>query len=337
MNKGKMVISLDFELHWGAVEKWPLESKTVHNKFLKTRDAVFVMLELFSKYKIHVTWATVGYLFAKNIEDLNNFIPKSRPEYSNKSLSTYDLIDSGALGVDEKEDPLHFANSILELIRKYPYQEIGSHTFSHYYTNENGQTIESFEADLICAQNIASFYKFNLRSLVFPRNQFNNKYLEVVKRNDFEAVRSNPNVWYWSSGFKFNSRFYRLASRLARGVDLLLPISNTLFSIEDIVNVENNLPVCIPSSRFVRPYKKSESIFNWLRLRRIKSEMTNAAKNGLIYHLWWHPHNLSDDLHGNSIYLEKILDHFHTLKNKYGFDSANMHELSELVRKGSEP
>ena len=46
-----------------------------------------------------------------------------------------------------------------------------------------------------------------------------------------------------------------------------------------------------------------------LRMRRILSDLTHAAKKGLVYHLWWHPHNFGDHMDENLVFLKKILDH----------------------------
>lgn len=61
-----------------------------------------------------------------------------------------------------------------------------------------------------------------------------------------------------------------------------------------------------------------------MKLRRIKREMTYAAKHNRNYHLWWHPHNFGNDIKTNSDQLVEILNHFNVLKEKYNFTSSNM-------------
>ena len=55
------------------------------------------------------------------------------------------------LGRDEIEDPFHFGRSLLEQIRSYPGQEVGTHTFSHYFCLEPTQDLAVFRADLEAA------------------------------------------------------------------------------------------------------------------------------------------------------------------------------------------
>ena len=64
MKTGKLYISLDFELHWGAAERWDV--KEMADYFDNTREGIPKMLALFEVYEIAATWATVGFLFAKN-------------------------------------------------------------------------------------------------------------------------------------------------------------------------------------------------------------------------------------------------------------------------------
>ena len=317
MGNGKFVLSLDFELHWGAVEKWDL--KLEREYFESTRQGIPLILNLFNKFNIHATWATVGFLFAKNRGQLMEFSPKHKPSYINKILNYYDLIDSGKIGWDENEDPYHYAPSLISKIIETPNQELATHTFSHYYCNEPGQNINQFEADLKAAQNISKEnFDIELQSLVFPRNQFNSEYLEIARRNGIKVVRSNPNVWFWRRTSK--------AMAFARAFDTLLPISGSLSFEEELKKNKSGL-LLLPASRFLRPYSKKERYLQYFKFRRIKEEMTHAAKNNEIYHLWWHPHNFGNSLDVNMEYLEKILNHFEKLKKEFGFCSKSMIEM----------
>ena len=57
-------------------------------------------------------------------------------------------------------------------LRAVPNMEIGTHTFSHYYCLEDGQTNEQFKEDLIAAVSIAKSKNIATESIVFPRNQY---------------------------------------------------------------------------------------------------------------------------------------------------------------------
>ena len=62
---GIFTVSLDFELYWGVRDKRTIED---YEKNLEgAKKAIEVILEVFEEYEVHATWATVGFLFAKNI------------------------------------------------------------------------------------------------------------------------------------------------------------------------------------------------------------------------------------------------------------------------------
>jgi len=55
---GTLLVSLDFELFWGMLDVCSLDA--YQENVLGGRKAIPRLLELFEKYGIHVTWATVG-------------------------------------------------------------------------------------------------------------------------------------------------------------------------------------------------------------------------------------------------------------------------------------
>jgi phenylacetate-coenzyme A ligase PaaK-like adenylate-forming protein len=92
------------------------------------------------------------------------------------------------------------------------------------------------------------------------------------------------------------------------------------------------MPIDIPSSRFLRPFSKKLKILDSLRLNRIKSGMTYAAKNKLTYHLWWHPHNFGVNQIENFEFLDKVLTHYKTLNTKFNFQSYTMTNLATNIK-----
>lgn len=308
---GNFIISLDFELHWGGAEKWDISKKKEY--FNCTRQSIPRILKIFEDYDIHATWATVGFLFAQNKKQLLDSSPNLIPSYHRKELSYYKIFPQ--LGNDENEDPFHYAPSLIEQIINTPGQELASHTFAHYYCNESGQTVDQFDADLKAAQNIAKEnFGLVLRSLVFPRNQFNKEYLQVASKNGFKIVRSNPNVWFWNKSFG-------ILTPLFRALDTLMPISKSLCFDQPFK--EDGL-LCLPASRFFRPYNAKEKLIQGMKLRQIKREMSYAAIHKKNYHLWWHPHNFGNDIESNRVQLIEILSHFKMLREQYNFSSVNM-------------
>ena len=305
MGKAKFVISLDFELHWGVFDTY---GESRHENILGARKAIPKILALFEKYEINATWATVGLLFNENYEDYRKYKPAATPSYEDKSLNAFDI----GVGKTEDEDRLHFGHSLIQLIHDSPNQELASHSYSHYYCQANGQTAEEFDSDVQSAVAIADDkFKVKLKSFVFPKNQVKTEYLDILKKNSFSIYRAAaPSMFRWN----FAERCYRLLNsffKLSKGA------ANTVVELDGIKAVNGD--------RFLRPYKLP--VLNYLMLRRIKDEMSFAAKNNSVYHLWWHPHNFGKNLNENLNNLESILTTYSALKEKYDMRSVCMADL----------
>ena len=351
---GIFTISLDFELHWGGFEKWPLEripnsgfgipnepflipaaadkyfspTKNYNEYFLNTRRVIPHLLSLFSKHEIHVTWATVGMLFTPNRSALMEVSPAVKPTYKIPQLSAYHYIQHSGIGENEKADPFHFAASLVDQVFKTPGQELGTHTYAHYYCNEPGQTIDQFRTDLQSVQKAALRLNRNLTSLVFPRNQFNDAYLNVCYEEGIKAVRSNPLDWFWNIQ---STRHESAWLRLNRGLDAYVPIGKkNTYKLESIV-VRPGFPICLPASRLLRPYNPKEFFLNNMKIARIKNEMERAAKANEVYHLWWHPHNFGNYPAESLKGLEEILKHFDYCRKRYAMETLTMGETAERL------
>lgn len=312
-----LIVSLDFELFWGMQDGWGLSEYEDH--VLGGRKAIPRMLELFQKHGIHATWATVGFQFAESEAEVRSYFPERKPAYDNPALSSYRCF--GQIGQNEKDAPCFYAPSLIEKIAATPNQEIGSHTFSHYYCREAGQTVEQFRADMLAAKNIAVKKGYDLKSVVLPRNQCEPEYTQVLNELGFTAYRDEENDWIHEK-VKF-----RPLMRLLRLADVYLPLTGQGGYVPKIENGIVNLV----GSRMYKPYFKPLAFLEGLKVRRIKKQMLHAAKNGLTFHLWWHPHNVGIRTDFHMKQLEEIFSYYEELKEKYGMRSLNMGEAAQEV------
>lgn len=324
MSKGTLLISLDFELFWGVHDCHTYD--TYGENVLGGRKAIPKLLEIFKKYDIHATWATVGMLFAENKDELVKFSPKEnlQPHFDNKLLSSYRMFDK--IGDNEESEPYFYGKSLIDLIAKYPNQEIGSHTFSHYYAREEGQNIDEFKADIKAAKNIAVAKGYDAKTLVFPRNQSKDEYESVMISNGYVAYRGEEQDWIHKIPVNPIKRIFRLADSY---INLT---GSATYSKDDFCpgKLHN-----FRGSRFLRPFNHTLCFLENLKLHRVKGQMKKAAKNGRIFHLWWHPHNIGINTERNLKNIVELLDYYNVLKEKYGFQSKNMLELSnEINNKG---
>jgi len=211
--RGALVISLDFELHWGVRDK--LSVADYRQNLVGARRAVPAMLELFTEFGVHATWATVGFLFFESKRELVEALPARRPAYVHHELSPYEALDG--VGENERDDPFHFAPSLIRRIADTPHQEVGTHTFSHYYCLEAGQVDADFRADLEAAVAVARA-KLGRRpeSIVFPRNQVAPPYLGVCREVGLVAYRGNLAGWTYRARSEERESLFRRGVRLAR-------------------------------------------------------------------------------------------------------------------------
>ena len=319
---GIFTISLDFELYWGVHDQRSLADYGRH--ILGARDAIPRMLELFERYGVHCTWATVGLLFFDRKAELMEHLPEPRPRYANPALSPYPRI--GQIGPNERQDPYHYGLSLIEQIRDCPGQEIGTHTFSHYYCLEPGETADAqseatFRADLLAARRAAERLGITPRSLVFPRNQYRADYLQTCRDVGLEVVRGNHPAWWFRAESRSEESLVQRACRLS---DDYLPISRQdclrAQALDGLVDVR--------ASRFLRPAPRALRPFEPLRLHRIVAGLSRAARHGMIYHLWWHPHNFGADPDYSLKFLERVLEHFRHLAQTHGMRSGSMLEIA---------
>ncbi len=314
---GTFMVSLDFELFWGMLDVCPLEA--YQDNVLGGKKAIPKLLQLFEKYGIHATWATVGFLFADNYEELSGFFPQLHPGYEKKDLDGYAWFDK--IGKDEHTAPCFYAPGLLERIAGTPGQEIGSHTFCHYYCRESGQTVEEFAADMRAAKAIAAAKGYDVTSVILPRNQSEPEYTQVLREMGFTAYRAEEDDWIHR---KFRKKKFQLPFRALHLLDMYLPLTGQCCYAPRLENGIWNLV----GSRIFRPVFRPLEFLEGLKLRRIKGEMRYAAKHGLVYHLWWHPHNMGLRTEEYLAQLEEIFRYYLELKETYGMQSLNMGEAA---------
>lgn len=314
----RLVISLDFELHWGVRDVRSVAE--YRENLLGEHVAVEALLKLFMMRGIHATWATVGALFCESREELIKALPAALPTYDDNKLSPYEYLER-EVGVDAKSDPFHFAPTLVRAIDGTAGQELATHTFGHYYCLEPGQTPEQFDADLSAAQRVAARVGCRMTSLVFPRNQYNPAYRPIIRRHGIHAIRSNGEHWAYvaQAGHEPAARrAYRLVDAYAR---LSGARTHRLFRGADGL-------VDVPASAFLRPYDPRLRGLERRRVSRVIDGMTTAARRGECFHLWWHPHNFGRNLRENLVVLEELFDEFERLRARYGMQSMSMREAA---------
>lgn len=315
-------MSLDFELMWGVRDRSDAGRSEYRANLLGARQAIPSILQLFREFNVSATWATVGLLFADSRAMVNRFVPTLRPRYDNRGFDAY----REPLGDGEASDPLHYGSELIRLIGETPGQEIGTHTFCHYFCLEDGQSIEDFREDMKAAARIARERGIVIRSIVFPRNQVNPNYFGVLAECGVQTYRgAAPGAMYCTRkrseetvfirGSRWLDSYFNLGSRTAPW---------TLVTSRDgLCNV--------PAGLFLRPVSTRFFLLNYLHRRRLLAELIGAARRQEICHLWWHPHNFGVNLAENMAFLRRILMEFMRCRERYGMVSMGMHEAARTA------
>jgi peptidoglycan/xylan/chitin deacetylase (PgdA/CDA1 family) len=300
---------------WGVRDRGAAVESYREN-LLGARRAVPAMLALMSEYDIAATWATVGLLFAHSKEEAKRYAPSVRPRYLRPELDPYEDWGDGSAS----ENQLRYAPALVEQIAGTPGQEIGCHTFSHYYCLEPGQSKEAFRADLESAVSLAERRGLQLRSIVFPRNQMNPLYQDVLPDLGFTNYRGIERGRIFSTDPSRRNAPWRRLGRLANQYcfgagEYPIPWESLLVS-PHLANVQGSL--------FLRPYSTRLRGLEGVRIGRIQSAIRLAAADGQLFHLWWHPHNFGVHLAENLGVLRAIFETVAECRERWGFQSLSM-------------
>jgi len=318
MQKGIFTISLDFELFWGVRDHRTLENygeniRNVHRVIPR-------LLALFERYNVHCTWAAVGFLFFNDKKEMTSYLPAERPTYKKKEYDPYPYLEQ-----NELEKIYHFAPALIEQIKKTPGQEIGTHTFSHFYTLEKDTTIGQFKNDLRSAIAIAEEKGIEIKSIVFPRNQYSDEHIHACLEEGIKIYRGNELSGAYKPISREKENIFRKGVRFA---DTYINITGQHCHAIPVANKIIN----VPASRFLRPYNPKFKMFDGLKLRRIKQGIRFAAKHGLIYQLWWHPHNFGKYMDENFDFLEQVLKFYYELNQEEKIESQTLLEIYSNIK-----
>jgi peptidoglycan/xylan/chitin deacetylase (PgdA/CDA1 family) len=245
---GLFILSLDTEIAWGTDET--ALSRYAHC-FDNYRAIVEQLLELLDRYNIPATWAVVGHLFLSHD-------------------------DPRTLG--RHPENWYHAPYLLDLIRAAAvHHEIGTHTFSHIYTDDPETTQMVWKKELDTAAALHREHNLPLQSIVYPRNQV--AYTQTLNDYGIIAYRGVEQNWYGN-----RRGFFHLFDRaLGLPPPTYDPVS---------LRVGDNL-VNLPASQFLMAYDGVRAyIPTASRVRQARIGIRRAVQRNHLYHLWFHPFNL---------------------------------------------
>lgn len=250
---GTFILSLDTEIAWGTDAS---DLPRYAHCFDNYRAILRRLVNLLDSYSIPATWAIVGHLL----------LPESDPRKRASAQPPHWYHAPYALDWIQGAKTSH---------------EIGTHTFSHVYTDEPATTREVWEQELQTCVNIHREHGLTIRSLVFPRNQV--AYLDTLPKFGITSYRGQEHTWYRG--------LPKRAQRPMHLLDRALGLQPPTYDLKTL-KVGANL-INLPSSQFLMAYDGIRGrIPTESRVRQARRGIEQAVRKGELYHLWFHPFNL---------------------------------------------
>ena len=174
------------------------------------------------------------------------------------------MIHTPIIEQNELEKIYHFAPAFIEQIKKTPGQEIGTHTFSHFYTLEKNTTIGQFRSDLRSAIAIAKEKGIEIKSIVFPRNQYSDDHIKACLEEGIKIYRGNELSGAYKPISRENENIFRRGIRFADAyINITGHHCHAIPAADKIINM--------PASRFLRPYNPKFKMFDGLKAQANKT------------------------------------------------------------------
>jgi peptidoglycan/xylan/chitin deacetylase (PgdA/CDA1 family) len=194
LQRGAVTISLDFELAWAWQYARRLDEDYVE-KGLREREQVPMLLDIFDRFNIPATWATVGHLFLEKCQcgvngKAHPDLP--RPPFFTTSLWKYSSGDwyQNDPCTDVRRAPAWYAPDLIEaIITSRTGHEIGCHSFSHAGF---GRYCPHEVALAELHESIAAMKKFGItpKTFVFPGDDEGN--FPALTEAGFRNARAFP-------------------------------------------------------------------------------------------------------------------------------------------------
>ena len=245
--EGGLCISADFEMAWAfRYSKRKVNPLKMANK---ERENIPVLLKLFAKYNMPITWATVGHLMLESCNKGDHNWMHRIPYFDDHwRFSSGDWFDDDPYSNYQK-DSAWYAPDLMELILKSDVKhEIGCHTFSHIDCSYKNCPPQVLDDELTAWKKAASKWGVELNSFVFPGGTAGN--YEILKKHNVKIYRRNMNF------------------------DLAYPIID-----------QYGLLFSPSTSSFGKSYNWSADYY----IYRYKKMIDKAIKTKTIAHIWFHP------------------------------------------------
>ncbi|MDQ6664132.1 MAG: polysaccharide deacetylase [Acidobacteriota bacterium] len=310
---GVFTISLDFELIWGTLDLFG--PGKFHDTCRRERIVVERLLDLFVEFEVNATWCTVGHLFLGQCSPEGGVCHPDivRPKHGWVAHEWFAHDPCGS----EASHPVFYGRSLVEKIRSCSVpQEIGCHTFSHVIFGDGGCSREAAASEVAACVKLAGELGIQMRSFVFPRNRVG--HLDVLRAFHFTCYRSPEPQWYE-------------AERWPRAVKRAGHLFNVLAAMEPPVSLPERDDEGLwrtPASMLWFPMKPGRA-YNpvGLTVKRAKKGLDAAARHKRVFHLWFHPTDMAEQMERMLAGLREVFEHARALRDRGDLQVLSMGAL----------
>lgn len=310
--KGVFVISVDVEFAWGLVDV--AISTGDYQRILAEREAIRRVLELFERYEIRGTWALVGHLCRERVEVSDG---RAVPEIPRPVMrgETRDWLWQVGFGSAE----VWCAPDVIEMIREArPVQEIGSHSFGHIRYCEEEANPAAIAADIRLAKEAHCKANLEFVSFVFPYNCVG--FRKELREAGIRVYRGHTRRWY--DGIRPIAA-WRFMNLLTQAVGITPPLVRAERDEFGLVNIPDSM--LLYHRQGLRRLIRSGT-----QVRMAQRAMAAAAREGKIFHLWFHPSNIAHQIEEQCATLERILRHACELMRQGRLENLTMKEIAQV-------
>lgn len=318
LDRGVCVLSIDTELAWGEAHR--RDGSGGRHRYDAERPVIDRMLALFARYEIPATWAVVGHLFLDACAD------DGRGPHPDLTMPDYDWLDAEWLAVDPctslPDAPSWYGRDIVDAILACPVpQEVGSHSFSHVIVDDPACTPAVLDSELGAAKALAAERGVELRSFVYPRN----KIAQVSRLADhgFRCYRGGRPTPPFAGLPAWQRRVLSLADK-ARPLG-----GSAVRPAEGDGGVWN-----VPQTYLFDP-ASSPRVPSAVWARRPVARLRQAARHRSLFHLWFHPYNVTADPDRAFAALERICAAAARLRDEGRLEVLTMGDLAARLDEGA--
>lgn len=303
---GTVVFSVDAELSWGVHDMYPL-TDAQKQRYDTARENWFELLRLFEAFDVPATWAVVGHLLS-NADRYREDHPCSNGYFA--------TADSGI----ESEPQKWLGTDLLEAVEAATVDnEIGSHSYSHAVFSDISEEVARSECEL--ARALGHEHGLDLTSFVFPRNRIGHRSsLASAGFTCYRGRRPSPAVPLPG---------YQGGRMLVGGLTGAVAPPTVMPAVDEYGLVN------IPASLFLggfrgRLWSALETFGSDPAVSLAKSGIEAACKRGELFHMWLHPHDLTDECYVDRV--KNILDYVDLKAAENEVQIRTMGEVARLVR-----